>query len=49
MRRTNLAQPGEGIFMGHLSAPSVSTRGHQGVGARVLAVVHGRRASVGSS
>ena len=39
----------EGCFWGHLTAPPVPTRGHQGDGARLLAVVHGRRATMGTS
>lgn len=39
----------KGCFWGHLTAPPVPTRGHQGDRARVLAVVCGRRATMGTS
>ncbi|KAK4831690.1 hypothetical protein QYF61_018742 [Mycteria americana] len=38
----------KGCFRGHLTAPLVPTRGHQGDGARVLAVVQRRRATTGT-
>lgn len=49
MWRVDLVQPGEGCFWGHLTAPPVPTRGHQGDRARLLAVVRGRRATMGTS
>lgn len=39
----------KGCFWGHLTALPVPMRGHQGDGARLLAVVLGRRATMGTS